>query len=472
MTDMAVLSTPTVVPASELLASPQSAWLGQWSDFAVEARSMALPDVVIDRAKLVLLDSIGAIAGGMQEPELQALVEAEATADGVTLIGTGRKAPQTMAAFVNGVAGTTLELDEGNQFARGHPGIHVVPALLALAREEQTGDTLLRALVLGYEIGSRIGIASKLRVTMHPHGTWGTVGAAVGAASLAGSDAAAIANIINIAANLSLATSRRTMLEGATVRNCFSGLSNQLGLMANTLHRSGFVGERDAVATVYDSIVADDFQPDEMVAELGERWEIARNYFKMHAACRYTHAALDVVTALMAEHVIDPAQVSDIKVDTYCWAAQLDHPEPGTMLAAKFSIPFAVATTLVHGAAAPDAFRRQARSNPVIADLASRVQVREDVAMTASLPAERPARVTVTMKDGQQLSGTARVNRGDTEHPYGTDEIFAKFHSLTDPVWGSEGASRIRNVVMTIDQADSLNGLLSLLSMPPLSHRV
>ena len=111
MTDMAVLSTPTVVPASALLAGPQSAWLGQWSRFAVEARSMTLPDAVIDRAKLVLLDSIGAMAGGMQEPEVQALVDAEATVEGVALIGTGRKAPQAMAAFVNGVAGTTLELD-------------------------------------------------------------------------------------------------------------------------------------------------------------------------------------------------------------------------------------------------------------------------------------------------------------------------------------------------------------------------
>jgi 2-methylcitrate dehydratase PrpD len=453
MTDMAVPSTPTVVPASALLARPRSAWLGQWSRFAVEARSMPLPAVVIDRAKLVLLDSIGAMAGGMQEPELQALVDAEATTDGVTLIGTGRRAPQTMAAFVNGVAGTTLELDEGNQFARGHPGIHVVPALLAAARAEHEGDRLLRALVLGYEIGSRIGIASKLRVTMHPHGTWGTVGAAVGAA------------------NLSLATSRRTMLEGATVRNCFSGLSSQLGLMANMLHKSGFLGEQDAVATVYDRIVADDFQPDEMVAELGERWEIARNYFKMHAACRYTHAALDVVTGLMAEHGVDPAQVSDIQVDTYCWAAQLDHPEPGTTLAAKFSIPFAVATTLVHGAATPDAFRLPARSNPVIADLASRVQVREDVAMTAALPAERPARVTITMKGGQRLSGAARVNRGDTEQPYDAGEIFAKFHSLADPVWGSEAASRIRDAVMTIDRADNLDEVLSLLSTPPLSHR-
>lgn len=464
MTETLAILGPHVVPASELLAQPQSEWLAQWSGFAVDARTMAMPSVVTDRAKLVLLDCIGAIAGGMQEPEVRALVAADADEGRAPLIGIPRRVAASNAAFLNGVAGTTLELDEGNQFARGHPGIHVVPALLAAIGSEQSGDILLRALVLGYEIGSRIGIASRLRVTMHPHGTWGTVGAALGAATLAGTDADGIANIVNIAANLSLATSRRTMLEGATVRNCFSGLSNQLGLLACTLDKSGFIGERDAVATVYGGIVAEAFDPAEMLLDLGQRWEIARNYFKMHAACRYTHAALDIVTDLMAGNAIAADEVIRVDVDTYCWAAQLDHPAPATMLAAKFSIPFAVATTIVHGAASPDAFRADARSNPVISDLAGRVHVREDIAMTAALPAERPASVTITMRDGRRLSGIARINRGDTEHPYSREEIFAKFHSLADPVWGKQGALRLRETVMGIDTANTVADLLAQLT--------
>jgi 2-methylcitrate dehydratase PrpD len=80
-----------------------------------------------------------------------------------------------------------LELDEGNQYARGHPAIHVVPALLAAPRGD--GAALLVALALGYEMGARVGIASKLNVAMHPHGTWGTLGAAVGIAKLHGANA-------------------------------------------------------------------------------------------------------------------------------------------------------------------------------------------------------------------------------------------------------------------------------------------
>ncbi len=461
-----------VVPASVLLNQPTSGWLDRWASFAVDQRAAALPQAALERARLVLLDSIGVIAAGMQEEDVAALVRRRATGGGVAVIGSGAHASASEAAFLAGLAGTTLELDEGNQFARGHPAIHVVPALLATARDCD-GMALLRALALGYEIGSRIGIASKLHVTMHPHGTWGTVGAAVAAASLAEADAATMASAINIAAGLGIATSRRTMLEGATVRNSFAGLSNQLGLLAWDMACAGITGEADAVSTVYGGIVADDFSPDAMLENLGVRWEIARNYFKMHAACRYTHASLDVLQALVANEGgrIVPDQIEAIEVDTYVWAAQLDAPRPRTMLAGKFSIPFAIATTIVHGEASPAAFRPDVLDDRTIIDVAARVRVREDQAMTDALPAERPARLKITLKDGRRLSGETRVNRGDTEAPYPVDEIIAKFRRLARPVWGTEVSGAIEQAVAHLDRADSCRPLLDLLATPPLAVR-
>ena len=461
----------SVVPASVLLAQPRSDWLERWAAVAAAQRGAVLPEVVIERAKLVLLDSIGVIAAGMQEPDVATLVRRRAGPGDVPLIGSGTCTSPGEAAFLGGLAGTTLELDEGNQFARGHPAIHVVPALLAIGGDA-AGAQLLTALVLGYEIGSRIGIASKLRVTMHPHGTWGTVGAAVAAASLAGADAVGMANAINLSAGLGIATSRRTMLEGATVRNSFAGLSNQLGLLAWDMACAGITGEADAVATVFGGIVADDFSPDDMLADLGTRWEIARNYFKMHAACRYTHASLDVLHALVDEAggAIPPDAIAQIEVDTYVWAAQLDAPEPKTMLAGKFSIPFALATTIVHGEATPAAFRQSALDDRDILDLAARVTVREDAAMTAALPAERPARLAIHLKDGRVLRGETRVNRGDTEAPYSVDEIHAKFRRLAHPIWGEVVANAIEAAVGRLDTTASCRALLDLLATPPLTQ--
>ncbi len=462
--------TPGVLPASELLKAGTPDWLTRWGAFAAGLAFADLPAEAQARTALVLLDCIGAIAAGMQEPDMRALAERLAGEGGIApVIGTGRDTEGARAAFLNGTAGTMLELDEGNQYARGHPGIHVVPAaLVAAQRTGASGTDLLVAIALGYEIGARIGIASKLRVTMHPHGTWGTVGAAVAVAKLEGASADEIVSVVNIASSLALATSRRTMLEGGTVRNTYAGFSNQLGLMAFDLVKAGFTGEADGVGTVYDTIIAERFQPAEMVAELGTRWEIARNYFKRHAACRYTHGALDALAAIVAEHgALDPAAISAIEVDTYVWAAQLDAPSPGNMLAAKFSLPFALATAIVHGGASVEAFRAEARANETALALAQRVVVREDPGLTAKLPGLRPARLVIRLADGRVLKAEVETNRGDTEDPYTAAEVREKFLDLAGPVWGLAHARSIVSATDKLAAAPSAEPFIRLLAARP-----
>lgn len=259
------------------------------------------------------------------------------------------------------------------------------------------------------------------------------------------------------------------MLEGATARNSYAGFSARNGLMAWDLVASGFTGETDGVRSVYGGVLAENFKPDEMVAELGSRWEIQRNYFKRHAACRFTHGALDVVARLLAdEGPLDPAAISRIEVETYVWAAQLDAPEPANMLAAKFSLPFAIATTLIHGEASVPAFRAPALSDERILALARRVAVQEDPTLTAMLPDLRPARVAIHLADGRVLSGETFTNRGDARDPYGPDEVRAKFAELAGLVWGQAHAERIRQAVETLDEAASLAALDALLAAAPL----
>ncbi|MDF2973258.1 MAG: 2-methylcitrate dehydratase [Microvirga sp.] len=466
--------TQNVIPASVLLQAGQPQWLQQWGRFAADARFADLPAAVVERTKLVLLDCIGAIAAGMQEPEMRNFVAQLGRREGgdgqVPVIGTGRRMSALLASLLNGTAGTMLELDEGNQYARGHPGIHVIPAALAAGeRLAVSGPDLILAIALGYEIGSRVGIASKLRVTMHPHGTWGTIGAALTAAKLEGATSDQVIETINLASSFGLSTSRRTMLEGGTVRNTYAGFSNQLGLMAWELQTAGFVGETDGVGTVYGTVIAENFRPDEMVLDLGERWEIARNYFKRHAACRYTHGALDALGEIVRQvgGSIDPMAVEAIEVDTYVWAAQLDSAEPKNMLAAKFSLPFALATFIVNGAASVPAFREEAQANATARDLGRRVTVREDATLTAMLPGLRPARVRVRFSDGRQLSAEVLTNKGDTEDPYSPDDVRAKFRELAEPVWGSSHVEHIIAEVDAIEGAPDIRGLTGLLARSP-----
>jgi 2-methylcitrate dehydratase PrpD len=458
--------TKGVEPASVLMAAAPPAWLGQWCDFAARTRFTDLPAEVAHRSRLALLDCIGAIASGAQEAEVQALAARMLAREGTgetPVIGLPHLARPGTAAFLNGTSGTMLELDEGNQYARGHPAIHVVPALLAAPRGD--GAALLTALAIGYEFGSRVGIASKLNVAMHPHGTWGTLGAAMGIAKLHGATAEEFRGVINMAASLGLATSRKTMLEGGTVRNTYAGVANMLGLTVWDLVRSGFEGERDGVGTVFGHVSATDFRPDEMVVELGARWEVARNYFKRHAACRYTHGALDALGLILAKTGrLQPEQVRAIEVDTYVWAAQLDSPLAPNMLAAKFSIPFALATTIAHGAATVPAFRGPARENAAVQALAQRVTVNEDPALTAQLPGLRPARLRMTLTDGSVHSAEVTTNRGDTEDPYTEAEVRAKFRELADPVYGAARAQAIEEAVMALGPHREAAALTELLA--------
>lgn len=421
--------------------------LDEVARFVVETSAEDMPEDVLARSALVLADCVGAIAGGMAEPDMQALIARPTLTGGgpSVVIGTHLRAQPGQAAFLNGTAGTVLEMDEGNQFARGHPGMHAAPAALAFASGVAvSGRELLTAIAIGYEVGARVGVASRLRPSLHPHGTWGTICAAVAVARLAGRDAAGVRHAINMAASFALATSRRTMLEGGTVRNAFAGISGQLGLTVHDLLEAGFEADRDGLGEAFGRTLSESFDREKMTEALGERWEVMRNYFKMHACCRYNHATLDAL-AVIAEREgrIDPEAVAEIEAATYNLAVELDDPAPRNMLAARFSIPFAVATALVTGRTDVTSFTGDRLTDPAIRALAARVRVVEDAAMTAALPDRRPARITLTLKDGRRLTAETQTNRGDWADPYPEPELREKFLSLATRIWPQGAAETL-----------------------------
>ena len=451
-------------------------YLDTLSHFAVSLRFAALPPTVRAHTGWILADTLAAIAAGSAEPELRSLAQRQGTraaeGAGATLIGLGALAHPETAALVNGTGGTFLEMDEGNRFSRGHPAIHVLPAALALCEQQGAdADTFLSALVVGYEVGSRMGAASQLRSAMHPHGTWGTVGAAAACARVMGLDPTGMREAINIASSLTTATSKRTMLEGGLVRNVYAGLSNRNGLLAVELASCGFTGERDGPGSLFGQIISERFDPAEVLRDLGQDWHLLHNYFKLHSCCRYNHGTLDALDAIEAAQGKLPATeaIARIEVRSYHLAAELDDKAPRNTLAAKFSVPFAVATRLVNGSSAMASFTWDAVRNPRILALAQKVDLAEDPAMTKRLPMERPARVVITTTDGRQWVGEAGVNRGDDASPYTADELTAKFMDLTGRVWPAEHAQQLLEATHELCAGEATFGDWSaLLRRPPL----
>lgn len=438
-------------------------YLDTVSEFVAGTRFSDIAPPAVDRAHRVFADTMAAIGAGAREPEVQALRARMVPEPGgaSSLIGTGLRTEPAKAAFLNGTAGTFLELDEGNQYSRGHPGIHAIPAALAWGEAHGcSGTEVMTAAILGYEIGARIGFSAKILATMHPHGTWGTVGAAVAVAKLAGADAAQVREVINVASTLGLATSRQTMLQGGTVRNSFAGFSGQLGIMAWQMVESGFTGESDGLSTIWGKVISTDWKPEEMTRDLGTRWEIARNYFKRHACCRYNHGTLDALAMIVDKRGgLSPEEVSAVRVETYSLAAELKDTAPKNTLAGKFSVPFAVASTLINGSSGVESFTWDKVRDARIQAFAEKVTVVEDPSLTAMMPDFRPSRVIVTLTDGSVLEAETKTNRGDTEDPYDDGELDRKYAELTALVWPDAVARGIYEDCFRLEKLDDINAL-------------
>ena len=249
------------------------------------------------------------------------------------------------------------------------------------------------------------------------------------------------------------------------MRNSFAGFSGQVGIMAWDMLESGFTGEADGLSTIWGKVISTEWRPEEMTAELGSRYEIARNYFKRHACCRYNHGTLDAMA--MIDKECGGLRVEDIDriwVETYSLAAELSDPSPKNTLAGKFSVPFAVASTLMNQSSGVESFTWEKIRDPAIQAFADKVEVLEDPALTAMMPDFRPSRVTVSLHNGTKLCAEAKTNRGDTEDPYNDDELDRKYTELSGRVWDTTVANSVYDNCFAIERLTDVNELTGCFS--------
>lgn len=399
-------------------AEKATARLGEW---AAGLEIADVPGPVLDRLSLVLLDALGVTALGAGLAEMAALRSAwNAPAGPVPLIGAGRCVQADAAAWLNAMALVRLELDEGNKYAKGHPAAHGFPAVLALAAErDASGADTAAALLAAYEVASRFGRASRLRPGAHPHGSWGVAGAAAGCARLLGLGPDAVAAAIDTGAGLPVAGHFASATGGNPVRDAWMGASNMSGLVAARTAAAGIARNTGTAAHSLGALLGG-FDPAELTGGLGARWDITRGYFKRHASCSFTHPAADAVLDLRGG--LDPARITGVLVETHALGAGLASPEWHNRLSAMFSTPFAVAAALLHGEVGP----RADLDDPALRALARRVRVAEAGDLTARLPDERAARVTVELDDGTARTREVPNPVGDADHrPLGEADVRA-----------------------------------------------
>lgn len=416
------------------------------AEFVTDLSLSDVPDRVLDRSRLLIADTLGAVIGGVDVAPMRDLADRWDDGGAASIPGTRVRTTPVRAAVVGGAAGTALEIDSGHRAAGGHPATYLLPALLADAEARgRSGEALLGGFVAGYEICARAGIAAPLDPRYHPHGVTGAVGAAAALSHARGYEAGETLAAARVAAGGAQHGRFAAALEG--VPNAYAGIGNARALLAADQAAVGF-GGLDRGIERHLELATDDSTVDAaaLAAGLGDRWEIEESYFKIHAACRFTHSALDAVARLQSRHAIDPEAVASVDVRTYPVAARLDEPQPRNPYEAKFSIPFAVATRLLRGSSDKPAFGRAALTSETLA-LAERVTVEATDEMADRLPDHRSARVSVRLTDGTEHVAEVRDPRGGAAKPVTTDAIREKFDSLVAPALGPDGAADLWNAV-------------------------
>lgn len=383
-----------------------------------------LPPNVSAMSRALLVDTLGALIGGLRYPEVRALARELGSAD-------------EFARLVTlGSAATWLDADSGGSIhphgdrlppvPTAHPAPHVLPVVLEAARSGVTDGRAVRSFAAGVEVGMRLGAGSSLRPGLHPHGVHGPAGAAVARAVLAGADAAEVGRAFSRGAALPLAALLAVPMAGGTVRNAWTGLGTYYGARAATAPGDA----ADVIPQLFDYAVCDELDPDVLMGTT-EPWRLLHSYLKPYACARWIHPALDALREAVHDHPGGP--VSDMEVTTFAFAASLTGTRPQTDMAARFSLPFSLATFAVDGRLAADGFLPDQLVRPEVIDLAERVTVIEDPDFTAALPQERPTTVRVRFADGAEREIAVRNARGNPDDPLPADEIATKLrHNVGD----------------------------------------
>lgn len=435
-----------------------------------------LPHPVVAEARRAALDWLGAVIAGSAEPPAryaQAVAARFGTSSDATIFGVGEfgvgRASAAAAAFANGVASHTLEVDDVHKTATLHAAAPIMPAAFAVAeREHASGRAFLLAATLGYEAALRIGEAvnpSHYRF-WHPTGTAATFGAAVAAGSLLGLNAKQMTDALG-SAGTQAAGLWEFNSDGTMSKSLHPGKAALNGLIAADLAREGFTGasrilEGDRGFFRAMSLGADESR---ITDRLGEHWKITENCYKLHFCCGHTHTAIDAAIAIASE----PRQASIASVDVETYGPGLEivkERNPKTAFQARFSLNYCVAAALLEGQVGLDQFSADRFGTdgvriPAFADLMGRVRVSVANDLTAKYPAAWPARIAVHYEDGSVARGAADFPRGNPENPVTTAELDAKFLALTAPILGEAGARRALDAVQSLESCPDVACLLS-----------
>ncbi len=412
------------------------------ADFVAHPR---VPDSARSMAALLLVDTLGVGAGAHPlEPARIArdfavdFHGAAQPANAAPLLFDGRTASIPGAAFAAATQIDNLDGHDGYNPTKGHIGCAVVPALIAFAAQhpDLPSTTALDILVMSYEVGARAAIALHDTVSdYHTSGAWNGIAVAAIGCALNGATVDQLRQAVGIAEYHGPRSQMMREIAHPTMLHDGSGMGALTGAMAALLALRGFQGAPAITLEAPD--VAHLWQ------DLGQHWTIALNYIKPYPVCRWAHAPLDALHALMTAHDLSPADIARLDVRTFAESAALFAGVPETTGQAQYSLAFALAAMICHGHVGPAQISHAGLSDRAVAAVLPRIFVTETAMHSDRFPAKRCADITITCTDGRVLHSGDTEARGGPEAPLLESEVEEKLHLFADPVLGTARTDRL-----------------------------
>jgi 2-methylcitrate dehydratase PrpD len=438
----------------------------QIDDFILDTGWPDIPEAARTAARLWLLDLCGVAVAGSRT-RLSHIIRDHAVghfgagAAPARMLMDGRAVSPAGAALAGGMTIDAVDGHDGHKLTKGHVGCGVFPALLALSEAEAVFDdrAFLTALVIGYEIGTRAGIAlHRTACDYHTSGAWIAVACAALGAQVMGLTAAQLHEAMGIAEYHGPRSQMMRCIDHPTMVKDGSGWGAMAGVSAAYLARDGFTG--GPAVTVTGADVAD------LWSDLGTRWRIHEQYFKPYPVCRWAQPVMQAVLDLRAAHGLTAADVARIEVATFHESRRLATTRPRTTEEAQYSTAYPAAVAMVRGKCDPEDITEDSFADPAIRRLAETMVITEDEAFNAAFPARRIARVTLHLSDGRALTSADTEARGDPEAPVAAAEITDKFRRYAAPVLGDDRTEALEASVMALGDGSGLYAFLDAVTAP------
>jgi 2-methylcitrate dehydratase PrpD len=431
------------------------------AEFATALPASAIPAATGERARLLLLDELG--AGLYGSTAAGATIVHEEARDryrpgDAAVWGRSTRLRPAGAALVNATQAHAFELDDYHP-SKLHAGTVVVPAALATLGADHSLDDLLAAIVVGYDVMIRIGLAMNpvptRRRGWHLTGLAGPFGAAAAAGRLHGLDRDALVRAFGIAASCSagiFAFSR----EGSMTKQLHAGRAAEAGLTAVELARRGLTGPTQALDADDGGLLAavsDDSKHERIRAELGSRFELGGVAVKPYPCCGSIHSSIDCALDIRERHGVAADRIERVTVHT---AALIDrqcgfpYEGAGGPLESQMSMQYCVAAALTDGDVSLRQFTDSRRTDPDLLALIRRIDLALDPEIDRAYPTTWPGRVSVELDSGDRYESSVAEPLGSPGRCT-REMVERKFLDLTDGILAEE---RQASLIGLLDEVD------------------